>query len=143
MIVRLPRSKTDQLGEGADCVIPFGNEKRCPVRALIDWRRASGRAEGPIFRRLSSVGNPRRHAITSRQCNRILKQLVTAAGLPNPEGFSTHSLRRGFATEASRLGASMPAIQRHGRWRSTQTVLEYIEAGRQFTDSAVNVLFEY
>jgi len=45
--------------------------------------------------------------------------------------------------QQSRLGASMPAIQRHGRWRSTKTVLEYIEAGRQFSDSAVNVLFEF
>jgi len=37
----------------------------------------------------------------------------------------------------------MPAIQRHGRWKSTRTVVEYIEAGRQFADSAVNVLFEF
>ncbi len=37
----------------------------------------------------------------------------------------------------------MAAIQRHGRWRSTKIVREYIVAGRQFTDSAVNVLFEF
>ena len=42
-----------------------------------------------------------------------------------------------------RLGVTLPAIKRHGRWRSTKTVLEYIEAGRQFADSAVNVLFEF
>ena len=47
----------------------------------------------------------------------------------------------GFATESSRLGASMPAIKRHGRWRSAKTVVEYIEAGRQFADSAVKVMF--
>ena len=51
------------------------------------------------------------------------------------------SLRHGFATEAARLGASMPAIQKHGRWKSTKTVFEYIEAGRRFKDSAVNVMF--
>ena len=54
-----------------------------------------------------------------------------------------HSLRRGFATEAARLGAPMAAIQRHGRWQCTRTVIEYIEAGRQFTDSAVKVLFDF
>jgi len=37
----------------------------------------------------------------------------------------------------------MPAIQRHGRWKSTKTVVEYIEAGRQFADSGVNVLFDF
>jgi hypothetical protein len=51
-------------------------------------------------------------------------------------------LKREFATESARNGASMPAIQRHGRWKSMQTVLEYIEAGREFSDSAVNVLFQ-
>jgi hypothetical protein len=54
---------------------------------------------------------------------------------------SAHSLRRGFATESARLGASLPSIQKHGRWKCTRTVLEYIEAGREFSDSAVNVLF--
>jgi hypothetical protein len=54
---------------------------------------------------------------------------------------SAHSLMRGFATETAKMGASMATIQKHGRWKSTQTVLEYIEAGREFSDSAVNVLF--
>lgn len=66
-----------------------------------------------------------------------------AAGLPNAQQYSAHSLRRGFATESARLGSSMPAIQRHGRWKSTKTVVEYIEAEHQFNDSAVNVLFEW
>ena len=37
MIIKLSRSKTDQT---ADCVMPFGNALRCPVRALLDWRLA-------------------------------------------------------------------------------------------------------
>jgi len=37
MVITLQRSKTDQVGEGAQCIIPFGNDTRCPVRALIDW----------------------------------------------------------------------------------------------------------
>ena len=61
--------------------------------------------------------------------------------IANADQVSAHSLRRGFATEAARLGASMPAIQKHGRWKSTKIVFEYIEAGRQFKDSAVNVMF--
>jgi len=96
-----------------------------------------------VFRRVSKSGTVDEKALGSRHWNSVLRQLASDAGLPNAENISSHSLRRGFATEASRLGASMPAIQRHGRWRSTKTVLEYIEAGRQFTDSAVNVLFEF
>ena len=143
IIITLPRSKTDQTGEGASCIIPFGNETRCPVRALIDWRHASNQWEGLIFRRISKTGTINKNGITAHHLNRLIQKVAIAVKLPNPELYSAHSLRRGFATESARLGASMPAIQRHGRWRSTKTVVEYIEAGRQFSDSAVNVLFDF
>lgn len=142
MVITLPRSKTDQAGDGQKVIIPFGNDNGCPVRALIDWRQASGQWLGLVFRWVSKTGNVMNKGISGFQVNRILQQLAKKMGLPNTEQYSAHSLRRGFATEAARKGASMPAIQRHGRWKSTRTVIEYIEAGRQFADSAVNVLFD-
>lgn len=60
-----------------------------------------------------------------------LRDVAFESGLVNAENTSAHSHRRCFATEVARLGASMPSIQRHGRWKSTKTVFEYIEAGRQ------------
>lgn len=90
------------------------------MRALIDWCQRSGYAEGKIFRRISKIGTVGEGAINPHSWNRLLRQLASDAGLPNAESISSHSLRRGFATEASRLGASMPAIQRHGRWRSVR-----------------------
>ena len=143
MIVKLIRSKTDQTGEGTDCIIPFGNAKRCPVRHLLDWRDKSRQFRGPIFRRISKTGTILEQGISTRYWNYLIKSIAEEAKLTNADQISSHSLRRGFATEAARLGAPMAAIQRHGRWRCTRTVLEYIEAGRQFSDSAVNVLFEY
>lgn len=142
MIITLPRSKTDQVGEGARCVIPFGNSERCPVQALLEWRSQSKLWGGAVFRRLSKTATISEKAISSDYCNRLLRQIIAAAGIPNAELYSAHSLRRGFATEAARLGASMPSIQRHGRWQTTRIVVEYIEAGRQFADSAVKVLFD-
>ena len=75
--------------------------------------------------------------------NRIIQQLVKDAGLPNPERYSAHSLRCGFAPEAARKGASMVSIKNHGRWESTKTIIEYIEQGRQYADSAAKVLFQF
>ncbi len=89
------------------------------------------------------MGTLSKFAIGARTVNHRLKSLAKAAGLPYADSVSAHSLRRGFATEAAKLGASLPAIQRHGRWRTTQMVVEYIEAGRQFEDSAVNALFSF
>lgn len=143
IVITLPRSKTDQTGEGQKSVIPFGNDLRCPVRALIDWRQASKLWDGYVFRRISKTGTISTHGVTGVYVNMVIRDLVKAVGLPNAEQYSAHSLRRGFATEAARLGASMPSIQKHGRWRSTRTVVEYVEAGRRFEDSAVNVLFEF
>ena len=85
----------------------------------------------------------REQPISLRYWNRLIRQLALEAGVANAQQVSSHSLRRGFATEAARFGASMPAIQRHDCWRSTKAVIEYIKAGRQFADSAVNVLFEF
>lgn len=143
MIITLPRSKTDQMGEGARCVIPFGNNERCPVQALLEWRNQAKLWSGAVFRRLSKTGTISDKAISSDYSNRLLRQIIGDAGIANAELYSAHSLRRGFATEAARLGASMPSIQRHGRWQTTRIVVEYIEAGRQFADSAVKVLFDF
>ncbi len=143
VVITLPRSKTDQAGDGQKVIIPFGNEDRCPVRALIDWRQASCQWSGFVFRWVSKIGNVMNKGISGFQVNRIIQLLAKEVGLANADQYSAHSLRRGFATEAARKGASMPAIQRHGRWKSTRTVIEYIEAGRQFSDSAVNCLFDF
>lgn len=137
------RSKTDQVGAGQRTIIPFGNDLRCPVRALIDWRQASDYYQGPVFRSISKTGKIGETALSARFINKVVRRAAEAISLPNAHNMSSHSLRRGFATESARLGANLPAIQRHGRWRCTRTVLEYIEAGREFTDSAVNVLFDF
>lgn len=144
LIINLYRSKTDQQGEGARVVVPVGNIERCPIRALLAWRQAcSDKVSGFVFKRVTKDDKIIECGITSRYWSRLLRHLAKDAGVINWELISSHSLRRGFATEAARLGASLPAIQKHGRWRTTRTVVEYVEAGRQFTDSAVKVLFEY
>ena len=54
--VHLPRSKTDQAGEGADVSLPrMRGEETCPVRALEDWMRRGKIRHGPVFRRVTSA----------------------------------------------------------------------------------------
>jgi integrase len=143
MLIVLPRSKTDQRGEGQRIAIPIGSDGRCPLRTLLAWRQACKVTEGPVFRRLSKTGTVLKPGISALYVNHLVHQLAGEAGLLHPELYSAHSLRRGFATEAARMGASMTSIKNHGRWESTKTVIEYIEEGRQYSDSAVNVLFDF
>ena len=80
--------------------------------------------------------------ITSDAVNDILKKHATSAGIDNTIDFSSHSMRRGLATTASRDGVSIPAIMRQGRWRQVDTVMEYIEAAQRFEENAAGQILQ-
>jgi len=143
IVLTLLDTKTDKVGEGQKCIIPVFAPEICPVEALLDWRKASKAWEGAIFRRFSEEGELLKFSMSDWMVNKKVKQIIKAAGILNPEAYSAHSLRRGFATEAAKMGASMPSIQKHGRWKTTKTVVEYVEAGRQFEDSAIKAMENY
>ena len=63
--------------------------------------------------------------LSGRQVNRRLQALAELAGLA---GVSSHSGRRGLASELVRRGASTTAIQQAGGWRSPQMVARYASA---------------
>lgn len=138
--VLLTRSKTDQGGKGMMCPIPHGNDELCGVRALMHWKRRCQQSKGPIFCHIP-IAEPAT-AIKANQVNHILKAVALASGLPNPFAYSSHSLRRGFATEASKKGAPFGAIMRQGRWRHEGTVLGYIEEGKRFDSNAVDIMLQ-
>lgn len=139
--IMIPRSKTDQGGEGQFCAIPYGNQQICPVTTLQTWLKAASIEDGCIFRQLSKSGDILPQGIAASHVNIILKQLAIDCGLAHAALYSAHSLRRGFATQASKNGASFGAIMQQGRWKHEGTVLGYIEEGKRFEGNAVNVLF--
>ena len=69
-----------------------------------------------------------------------LKSIATTCQLPNADSYSSHSLRRGFATEASRQGAPFGTIMRQGRWQHEGTVLGYIDEGKRFDQNAAKII---
>lgn len=138
--ILIPRSKTDVVGEGQVCAIPMGKGILCPVAALLQWLECSKIKSGPIFRRLSKTNAVLASAILPNHVNIILKKLAQESKILDFDKISSHSLRRSFATMASKNGASFSAIMRQGRWRHSSTALGYIEAGKSFTDNAANVL---
>jgi site-specific recombinase XerD len=139
--ILLPFSKTDQIHEGQSCVIPYGNESLCPVTALTRWLEASQINQGAVFRRISSNEQIGTKNLTPLSVNRILKKHAQAIDINEFQKLSGHSLRRGFATSAAKAGVSLPIIMRDGRWKQTNTVVEYIEASERFSDNtAASVL---
>ncbi len=139
--IMIPRSKTDQEGEGALCAIPYNNTALCPVVILEKWLQIAHLQSGYVFRSIH------RDQLTDQGLNAqsvsiILKELARKNKLEQVDLLSSHSLRRGFATIASKRGVPFVSIMRHGRWRHEGTVMGYIEEGRLFEDNALLKIYE-
>jgi len=144
MEVLISHSKTDQGGEGQICAIPKSNDVvLCPVAALTEWREHSSRDMDYIFGRITAGGRLLNEAIKPHQVNVVVKSIAINCGLLDAESYSSHSMRRGFATEASRKGAPFGSIMRHGRWRHEGTVLGYIDEGKRFDQNAVSIMLNH
>ncbi len=142
MEILIPKSKTDQFNTGQYCVIPNGNEQICAIRALKSWLEKADIKNGFVFRRIHRGNKISDLHITPDSVNEILKKHTVAAGIDNGMNFSSHSMRRGLATTASRDGVSLPAIMRQGRWKQVGTVMEYIEAAQRYEENAAGQVLQ-
>ena len=60
--------------------------------------------------------------------NKWMRKATSKLGF-HTHNWTSHSLRRGGATELLRLGASLPDIMLHGRWLSARSAREYLRRG--------------
>ncbi|MGK5066146.1 tyrosine-type recombinase/integrase [Janthinobacterium sp. RT4P48] len=142
MVITLPRSKTDQLGEGIVKAIPYGDGICCPATALRAWLAAAQIASGPLMRTVNQWGHVSAKALHASSINTILASCARLAGLDYVPDLSSHSLRRGMATSAHRAGADFQAIKRQGGWRHDGTVHGYIEEAGRFEENAAGSLLK-
>lgn len=138
--IMLPRSKTDQTGEGLVKAIPYGEGLCCPATALRTWLGAADIAEGPVFRSISKWGVVADAGLNPASVNAILAGAAQLAKLGYVPELSSHSLRRGMATSAHRAGADFRDIKRQGGWRHDGTVQGYIEEAGLFAENAAHSL---
>lgn len=138
LTVYVAQSKTDKDARGAEVnILPGTRADTDPVRVLAAYRdqlSARSVAGGRLFRaqtRRRGVAS----CITGDQINDVVRAAVKRANLPNPDGYSAHSLRAGGATAAYRNGAPVSAIAAQGRWApNSPVVLGYIRAVDKWRD---------
>jgi site-specific recombinase XerD len=134
----LRKSKTDQFGEGKTKGIAYGNNPiSCPVLALKKWIEEADLKEGALFYSIDRHGNLQKR-IKPQGISVVVKEHVERAGY-DPDDYSGHSLRAGFATQASKNGASDHQIKEQGGWKSS-VYHQYIRSGQLFQDNASNKL---
>lgn len=140
--VTIWKSKTDQEGTGA--IVAIHKQKApelCAARAWAQWAAERRRAqvelldsgdpaqlppgdEGPAFVRILQ-GGEWGDRLSGHGVNGIVQRRAAAAGL----AAKAHSLRAGFATEASLQGRQQRDIKTHGRWKSDAVVEGYVRPG--------------
>lgn len=140
VVIRVPRSKTDQTGQGRFKALPMNGGPLCPVTALKAWLACAAIDQGSVFRRVTRWQEIDTKALHASSVNEILKAGAAKAGLEFAPELSSHSLRRSLATGAHRAGASFESIKRQGGWQHDGTVREYIEEAERFEDNAAGVL---
>jgi integrase len=122
LVIALRSSKTDQLSEGREVVIPRGRGRKCPVKALLEWLKISRISAGPIFRRVDRSGVVLGGRVGAGIVSRIVKEGANSIGL-DPRGFGGHSLRAGYVTTAAARGVPIWAIKRQ-TGHSSETMIE-------------------
>lgn len=93
----------------------------------------------PLFPTINRHGHIGTTALSGRAVAELIKRYAARAGL-DPDLFSGHSLRAGFATQAALGGASDREIMRQGRWANPRTVHGYIRTANPLDDNAVTKL---
>lgn len=132
--ILVPHAKTDQEGRGATVVIP-DRSRIAPVALYRAWIEAAVITSGPVFRKLTPQGRLTAKPMSGRGVALVVKARAAAAGY-DPEGYSGHSLRAGFMTEAGRQGASPFKMKDHSRHKSLEMVSEYVRDQERFRDHA-------
>lgn len=132
LIVQLRRSKTDQVNQGRRLGIAGTKLGLCPVQALRLWLQQLPHDDGPVFRRVDRHGTILRQRLSSEAVSLVVKKRAGAAGL-DPDKYSGHSLRAGFATAAAR--AHMPSwrIRQQTGHASDAMLARYIREGQLFS----------
>ena len=75
--------------------------------------------------------------MSDKNVSLIIKKYVELAGL-DPNKYSGHSLRSGFATSTAELGAEERSIMAMTGHKTTQMVRRYIKEANIFKNNALN-----
>ena len=122
----LPRTKGDRQSEGRTFKVP-ALSRCCPVMATVEWIDAASLTEGPLFRPVDQWRNIPAEPLHANSLIRLLRRIFASAGLPTPDAYSGHSLRRGFAAWADANGWDVKALMEYVGWKDIKSAMRYLD----------------
>ncbi|MFO1262480.1 MAG: site-specific integrase [Rhodoferax sp.] len=126
----LPYSKGDRESAGRTFLCP-ALPILCPVTAYRQWKVALGKTSGPVFRGIDQWGNVSEQGLAAGSVVPWLRSLFEAAGVPDHDAYSSHSLRRGFATWAKSSGWELKELMAYVGWTDVNSALRYLELSEE------------
>ena len=135
MTLYLPYSKGDRQNLGSTYQAP-ALKQLCPVQAYLDWIGTAGIVSGPVFRRIDRWGRLAEAGLNPNSLIALLRRILEQAGIP-AEVYSSHSLRRGFATWAAGSGWDLKALMQYVGWKDMKSALRYVDAMASFGGLAI------
>ena len=137
----LPQSKGDRENLGTTHYTP-ALKRLCPVQAYLDWVSVASIVRGAVFRRLDRWGHLSEDALHPGSLISLLRQILQRAGIP-AELYTSHSLRRGFATWATANGWDIKALMTYVGWKDIKSAMRYIDPAISFGGLAVRPAVEF
>ena len=138
-VLKIRRSKTDQLGKGREIGLVFGKHaETCPVAALKNWIARRGAFPGVLFTRFDGHP-PRDRALAPERIGQIVQESVARIGLDS-RAFGGHSLRAGFCTEAGLSGAPELLIAATTGHKDMSTLRKYFRRRDAFAGNVCGLM---
>ncbi|WP_166366978.1 tyrosine-type recombinase/integrase [Pseudomonas akapageensis] len=140
MTLYLPHSKGDRQHIGTNYRAP-ALKMLCPVQAYLDWISVAAIAHGAVFRKIDRWGNLADAGLNSNSMIALLRRIFEDAGVP-AELYTSHSLRRGFATWATANGWDIKALMAYVGWKDVKSAMRYIDPAISFGGLAASATSE-
>ena len=134
MIIKVEKSKTDQLRPADAVVLARSRGSVCPVSILQEYLsrlNIDPHSDDLIFRRLVKTKSSYKMLSKDKPISysafrdHLSKSLHN--GVPYPSVYGTHSFRSGEAYKAANSGVNNSVFQRHGRWKSVSAKDGYVK----------------
>jgi len=126
----MSRSKGDRHSIGRSYYVP-ALTRLCPVSAYVDWVQTAQIKQGPVLRRINRWGQLGNNPLNPNSIIPLLRSLFKKAAIESPEEYSSHSLRRGFASWASANDWDLKSLMEYVGWKDPKSALKYIETTQQ------------
>jgi len=123
----LSRSKGDRQMQGRVFKCP-ALSRLCPVAAFTTWIGLAGLTQGPVFRRIDRWGRIAEEGLHANSLIPLLRSLFAEAGVVAPEEYSSHSMRRGFASWARASGWDIKDLMEYVGWKDVKSAMRYLDA---------------